>query len=467
MPLMLALPRSLRASGLGGSSQFRECLAPRRERKRGRALCTPMNHTPIVIGTRTFWVSDEPQFVLLQPEDRAQHLYVVGKTGLGKSTLLRNLILQDLYAGRGVGLLDPHGDLAREVLDAIPKERTNDVLYFNPGDLARPVGVNILPQVPRDSSHLVVSGVLSAFRGIWGSSWGPRLEYILGHALAALLDHGGLTILALPRLLSNDSFRERVASKVRDPVVRAFWQEEYASYERRFRLEAIAPLQNKIGRLLANAPMRNIFGQLGSRFDVRFLMDRGRIMIADLAKGVVGEDQSRLLGALLLSQFQWAAMQRANAEAASRTPFYLYIDEFQSFATDALTSILAEARKYGLALILAHQYLDQLTDEIRQSVFGNAGNLIAFRVGQSDARILEDEFGGGVKMGHLVSLGKHEIYARLLDEGRMREPFRGRTLPPVRGTAHGRRETVIRRSRERYGRPREEVEARIERWLEG
>jgi DNA helicase HerA-like ATPase len=426
-----------------------------------------MDHTPIAIGTRTFWVSDEPQLVVLAPEDRAQHLYVVGKTGLGKSTLLRNLILQDLYAGRGVGLLDPHGDLAREVLDAIPKGRTNDVLYFNPGDLARPVGLNILPRVPRDSSHLVVSGVLSAFRGIWGSSWGPRLEYILGHALAALLDHGGLTILALPRLLSNDAFRERVASKVRDPVVRAFWQEEYPGYDRRFRLEAIAPLQNKIGRLLANAPMRNIFGQLGSRFDARFLMDRGRIMIADLAKGVVGEDHSRLLGALLLSQFQWAAMQRANAEEASRTPFYLYIDEFQSFATEALTSILAEARKYGLVLILAHQYLDQLTDEIRQSVFGNAGNLIAFRVGQSDARILEDEFGGDVKTGHLVSLGKHEIYARLLDEGRMREPFRGRTLPPVRGAATGRRETVIRRSRERYGQPREEVEARIERWLGG
>jgi hypothetical protein len=258
-----------------------------------------------------------------------------------------------------------------------------------------------------------------------------------------------------------------LAAKIRDPVVRAFWREEYAGYERRFRLEAIAPLQNKIGRLLANAPMRNILGQPGSRFDARFLMDRGRIMIADLAKGVVGEDYSRLLGALLLSQFQWAAMQRSGNPEGGHPPFYLYIDEFQSFATGALTSILAEARKYGLALILAHQYLDQLTDEIRQSVFGNAGNLIAFRVGQSDARILEDEFGGNVKMGNLVSLGKYEIYARLLDHGRMREPFRGRTLPPVRGTASGRREAVLRRSRERYGRPREEVERKIERWLGG
>jgi hypothetical protein len=395
-------------------------------------------------------------------------LYVVGKTGLGKSTLLRNLILQDLYAGRGVGLLDPHGDLAREVLDAIPRERTNEVLYFNPGDLARPVGLNLLPRVPQDEAHLVVSGVLSAFRGIWGGSWGPRLEYILGHALAALLDHGNLTILALQRLLVDDAFRERVAAKVRDPVVRAFWREEFAGYERRFRLEAVAPLQNKVGRLLANAPMRNILAQTGSRFDARFLMDRQRIMIADLAKGVVGEDHSRLLGALILSQFQWAAMQRSgNPEAAPRAPFYLYIDEFQSFATEALTSILAEARKYGLALILAHQYLDQLTDEIRQSVFGNAGNLIAFRVGQADARLLEDEFGGDVKMGNLVSLGKYEFYARLLDQGRMREPFRGRTLPPVRGLSSGRREAVIRRSRERYGRPREEVERKIERWLGG
>jgi hypothetical protein len=426
-----------------------------------------MDHTPIAIGTRTFWVSDEQKLVLLAPEDRAQHLYIVGKTGLGKSTLLRNLILQDLYAGRGVGLLDPHGDLAREVLDAIPKARTNEVLYFNPGDLARPVGLNLLPQVPRDQAHLVVSGVLSAFRGIWGSSWGPRLEYILGHALAALLDHGNLTILALPRLLSDDAFRERVTARIRDPVVRAFWREEYARYERRFRLEAIAPLQNKIGRLLANAPMRNVLGQAKSRFDARFLMDHGRIMIADLAKGVIGEDHARLLGALLLSQFQWAAMQRSGNPDSPRTPFYLYIDEFQSFATEALTSILAEARKYGLTLVLAHQYLDQLTDEIRQSVFGNAGNLISFRVGQSDARILEEEFGGDVKMGNLVSLGKHEIYARLLDHGRAMEPFRGRTLPPVQGMAAGRRETVIRQSRERYGRPREEVEAKIYRWLGG
>jgi hypothetical protein len=422
-----------------------------------------MDTSPIAIGTRTYWVSDEEKLVLLHPEDRAQHLYVVGKTGLGKSTLLRNLILQDLYAGRGVGLLDPHGDLAREVLDMIPRSRTNEVLYFNPGDLARPVGLNLLPQVPGDGAHLLVSGILSAFRGIWGSSWGPRMEYILGHALAALLDHGGLTLLALPRLLQADAFRERVSKRLKDPVVRAFWREEFPRYERRFRLEAIAPIENKVGRLLANAPMRNILCQPGRTFDARFMMDRGRIMIADLAKGIVGEDHSRLLGALLLSEFQWAAMQRANATAASRTPFYLYIDEFQSFATGALTGILAEARKYGLVLILAHQYLDQLTDEIRQGVFGNIGNLVAFRVGQSDARILEDELGGDVKMGNLVSLGKHEVYARLLDQGRMQEPFRGRTLAPIRGTWSGRREAVIRASRERYGRPREEVERKIAR----
>ena len=424
-----------------------------------------MDHTPLCIGTRTYWGSNEPKLVVLHPEDRTQHLYVVGKTGLGKSTLLRNLILQDLYAGRGVGLLDPHGDLAREILDAIPKSRTGEVLYFNPGDLGRPVGLNLLPRVPRDAQHLVVSGVLSAFRGIWGSSWGPRLEYILGHALAALLDYGGLTILALPRLLTDEVFREKVSAKVGDPVVRAFWRDEYAAYERRFRLEAIAPIQNKIGRLLANAPLRNIVGQVKSRFDAGFVMDHGRIMVADLAKGVIGEDHARLLGALLLSQFQWAAMQRARSPEARRTPFYLYIDEFQSFATDALTSILAEARKYGLSLVLAHQYLDQLEDGIRQSVFGNTGNLVVFRVGQADARILEDELGGNVKMGNLVGLGKYEIYARLLDHGRAREPFLGETLPPISGTVTGRRHAVIRRSRERYGRPRAEVEAKIERWL--
>lgn len=436
-----------------------------RGREAGRSFA--MDHTPLCIGTRTYWVSNEPKLVLLHPEDRAQHLYIVGKTGLGKSTLMRNLILQDLHAGRGVGLLDPHGDLAREVLSLVPRSRTNEVLHFNPGDLAHPVGLNLLPRVPPDSAHLVVSGVLSAFRGIWGDSWGPRLEYILGHALSALLDHGGLTILALPRLLADDVFRERVTANVRDPMVRAFWRDEYARYERRFRLEAIAPLQNKIGRLLANAPLRNIFGQVRTRFDAAFLMNRGRIFVANLSKGVIGEDHARLLGALLVSQFEWAAMQRAGDPEAPRTPFYLYIDEFQSFATEALVSILAEARKFGLSLVMAHQYLDQLPDSIRQSVFGNTGNLIAFRVGQRDARILEDEFGGDVKMGNLVSLGKHEFYARLLDHGRAAEPFRGETLPPIRATRSARRSAVIRHSRERYGRPRKEVEEKIHRWFGG
>lgn len=298
------------------------------------------------------------------------------------------------------------------------------------------------------------------------SSWGPRLEYLLGQALAALLDSGGETLLAIPRLLTDDAFRERIAKRIKDPVIRAFWQDEYPGYDRRFRTEAIAPIENKVGRLLANAPLRNIVGQVGSRFDARFLMDRSRIFIANLSKGIVGGENSRLLGAFLISQFEWAAMQRAGTPEATRTPFYLYIDEFQSFSTEALTGILAEARKYGLCLTIAHQYLDQLTEEIRQSVFGNTGNLISFRVGNRDAEVLEAEFGGDVKRGNLVGLGKHEIYARLLDQGQAREPFRGVTLPPIQGTASGRREAVIRASRERYGRPRAEVERKIERWLE-
>jgi TraM recognition site of TraD and TraG len=424
-----------------------------------------MDSTPLCIGTRTFWVSDDPKLVLLTLDDRAKHLYIVGKTGLGKSTLLRNLILQDLYAGRGVGLLDPHGDLALEVLDFVPRARTNEVVYFNPADLARSVGLTLLPRAEPDEVHLVVAGLLSAFRGIWGGSWGPRLEYILRHALAALLDAGGYTLLALPQLLDDDAFRERVARRVKDPIVRAFWRDEYARYERRFRLEAIAPIQNKVGRLLASAPMRNILCQSRSSFDASFLMDRGRIMIANLGKGIVGEDHSRLLGALLVSQFQNAAMARAALPDSPRPPFALYIDEFQNFGTEALTSILAEARKYGLSLTIAHQYLDQLEEPIRQSVFGNVGNLVVFRVGERDAELLEGELGGDVKRGNLVSLGKHEFYGRVLDQGAMREPFRGRTLPPIGAMSPGRREAVIRQSRERYGRPREEVEAKIRRWL--
>ena len=420
---------------------------------------------PIALGTRTFWVADDPQLFFLEPAQRRQHLYVVGKTGLGKTTLLRNMILQDLWNGSGVGLLDPHGDLAEEILDMIPSERTEEVLYFDPGDLSYPVGLNLLTRVPPDEEHLAVSGVVSAMKGLWGDSWGPRLEYILGHSLAALLDAGGFSLLALPRLLTDDPFRERVAERLKDPVVRAFFTREYPSWDRRFRAEAIAPIENKVGRLLASAPLRNILAQVRNRFDFDFFLSRGRIFIANLSKGSLGEDKANLMGSLLASQFALAALRRARLPEAERTPFYLYIDEFQSFTTDAFRTILAEARKYGLSLTLAHQYLDQLTPEMQRAVFGNVGTLVAFRVGERDAETLEAEFGGSMKRGNLVSLREHEIAVRLLDQGTPREPFRGMTLPPIQSPHQGRREIIRRRSREKYAVPRAKVEAKIERWL--
>jgi len=421
---------------------------------------------PLALGTRTFWVSDDPKLFFLTPAERRQHLYVVGKTGLGKTTLLRNLILQDLANGSGVGLLDPHGDLAEEILDSIPRSRTEEVVYFNPGDLAYPVGLNLLARVPKDEEHLAVSGIVSAMKGLWGDSWGPRLEYILSHALSALQDVGSVSILALPRLLTDERFRERVTRRIRDPVPRAFFEREYASWDHRFRNEAIAPILNKVGRLLSSAPLRNILAQVEARFDFDFTLNRGRIFIANLSKGALGEDKANLLGSLLTSQFALAALRRARLPEADRTPFYLYVDEFQSFTTDAFLSILAEARKYGLALTLAHQYLDQLAPEMQRAIFGNVGSLLAFRVGERDAELLEAEFGGSIKSGVLVNLRRHEVAVKLQSQGLPREPFRGMTLPPIQTSVSGRREIVRQRSREKYARPRATVEAKIERWLE-
>lgn len=423
-----------------------------------------MNEDHIVhIGQRHVWGGQQP--FGLRRGDRRQHLYAIGKTGTGKTSLLRNLLLQDIAAGEGVGVIDPHGDLAHDLLDHVPRWRTDHVVYFNPADHDHPFGLNLLRSVRPERRHLVASGVVGAFKSIWRDSWGPRLEYLLYASVAALLEVENATILGVPRLLSDDAYRERVVDRVRDPAVRAFWTTEFAGWDRRYRSEAAGPVQNKVGQLLMSPPVRNVFGQVSSRFDARFTMDRRRIFIANLSKGMLGEDKANLLGAILVTQFHLAAMSRADVAESERPDFFLSVDEFTSFSTDSFASTLAEARKYRLALALFHQQTGQMSDTVRDAVFGNVGNLIAFRVGEDDARLMARQFGNVYPPAVFTSLANYEVCVRNLRDGDPADPFLGKTLAPL-DPRHGRRDAIVRRSRERFATPRPVVEDKLRRWSE-
>lgn len=417
----------------------------------------------VIIGTRDGWGQEEP-FALFQ-RDRRQHLHVVGKSGTGKTTMLRNMIIQDIEAGRGVGVIDPHGDLALDLLDHIPSHRIEDVAYFDPSDAEYPIGFNLLGAVPAGRRHLVASGVVSVFRGIWADSWGPRLEYILYATVAALLECENVSLLGVTRMLSDEAYRDWVVRQVKDPMVRSFWVSEFGRYDKRFLQEAVAPIQNKVGQLLMAPELRNILGQVKTRIDARFMMDNRRIFIANLSKGKIGADKANLLGALWVTQFQLAAMSRADVPEAERVDFNLYVDEFQSFVSDSFTSLLSESRKYALSLSLSHQYFDQLKPSILDAVMGNVGSLVAFRVGFEDAERLERAFGRAYVAAHFTGLSNGEVCVKLLNQGQEEQPFIGKTLPPI-GTRHGHAQKIMRRSREKYARVRATVESKIERWIE-
>ena len=417
------------------------------------------NEPPIIIGERHGWDSSQP--FGLGREDARQHVYVIGKTGVGKTTLLKNLIVQHIARGDGVGLIDPHGDLADDLLNYIPPSRADHLCYFNPGDLEFPIGLNLLANVPKDDRHLVASGIVGAFKSIWRDSWGPRLEYILYNAIAALLDCQNVTLLGVNRLLTDDNYRAWVVRQVKDPFIRDYWATEFGSYDDRFRREAIAPIQNKLGQFMLNHVIRNILGQVRNRVSFPFIMDNQRLFIANLSKGKLGHDKANLLGSLLVTQFQLVAMARASKPEESRRDFYLFIDEFQNFSTDAFTAILAEARKYRLCLTLSHQYVDQLPLPVRQAVFGNVGTLIAFRVGSTDAEVLRQEFGKEFAAEQLVDLDRYEMVVKLMENGVNKTPFRARSLP-AGAKRSGRGAKLIVRSRERFGISRVDTETKLE-----
>ena len=414
------------------------------------------NDEKIFLGFRHEWGGDQP--FSLEPPQRRQHVYVIGQTGTGKSTLLRNMILQDIEAGRGVGIIDPHGDLARDILDHIPSRRTDDVVYFDPSD-RDPVAINLFRAASQDW-HLVASGIVSAFKKIWGHSWGPRLEYVLYATLAALVQCENTSLLGVSRMLHDSRYRHWVVRQVKDPLIRSFWVNEFENYDRKYLQEAVAPIQNKVGQLLFAPAVRHVIGQVGSKVSFRFMMDRRRIFVASLSKGSLGETHTSLLGSLLVTGFELAALSRSQIPADNRDDFHLYVDEFQLCATDSFASILSEARKYGLSLTLAHQYVGQLGEEITKAIFGNVGSFIIFRVGEADATVLERQIGGGYTRSHFTGLENFELCARFLN----REPFLGKSLPPL-VTKRSRRNKIIQRSREKYSTKRKVVERRIEHWI--
>lgn len=361
--------------------------------------------------------------------DRRAHMYVIGKTGTGKSTLLETLIRQDMENGHGLALLDPHGDLVSKLLSAIPDHRKADVIHFDVADSSRPLGFNPLESVDREKRPLAAIGLLDAFKKIWVDSWGPRLEHILRNALLALLEYPGATLGDVLRLLSDDAFRRDVAGRLSNAPVRQFWLREYEGYPPKFRAEAIAPIQNKVGAFLANPTLNRILSQPRSAFDCRRVMDEGKILLVNLSKGKIGEDTASLLGALLVSKFSLAALSRADVAEEERRDFFLYLDEFHSVSTGALATMLSELRKYRVGLILAHQYLEQVEEEVLAAILGNVGTQIVFRLGISDAEVFAKEFYPEIGLEDLVSLPNRHVYLRLMIDGRAARPFSGQLTP--------------------------------------
>lgn len=404
----------------------------------------------------------------IKEKDRSRHMYVIGKTGMGKSTLLENMAIQDIQSGNGIAFVDPHGGTAEKLLDYVPANRIQDVLYLAPFDLEYPVSFNVMEDIGPDKRHLVLSGLMSAFAKLFGEeSFSDRMQYILQNTILALLEYPGATMLGINKMLAEKEYRNRVIANITDSSVKNYWVKEYAGYTERFAAEAIPAIQNKIGQFTSNPLIRNIIGQGKSSFDIRTLMDEKKILIINLSKGRVGESNANLIGSMLITKIYLAAMSRADKNAAELTKlpnFYLYVDEFQSFANKSFADILSEARKYKLNLTIAHQYIEQMEEEVRDSVFGNVGTMVTFRVGAFDAEVLEKEFAPTFMAEDLVNLGFVQIYLKLMIDGISSPPFSATTLPPIEPPKESFKAQVIAASRQQFAIPRAEVEEKIRLW---
>jgi len=385
----------------------------------------------------------------IKDKDRTKHIWTVGKTGTGKSTMIANMAIDDLKKGRGLAVIDPHGDLCEILLDYIPRNRINDTIYFNPADKEFPIALNPLEVSKREDAELVVSGLMAIFTKVWSGVWSARMEYILRNSFMSLSEIPDSTLADVLKLLANKSYRNNVVRKLKDPALIHFWKEEYDKMPDRLQREAIAPLQNKVGQFVTSPLVRRVIGHPKSSISIDTLMNEGKILIANLSQGRLGEDNSSLLGAMLITKIQLAAMHRVDVPEAQRREFYLYVDEFQNFATESFIKILSEARKYKLALMLANQYMAQIPEEVQKAILGNAGTLVTFTVGAEDALIIHKEYASVFSEGDLVNLSRFQIATKLMIEGEVSRPFLAHTLPlPV--SKNQNRPKVINVSRERY-----------------
>jgi CxxC-x17-CxxC domain-containing protein len=401
--------------------------------------------------------------------DRRQHMYVIGKTGVGKTGFLKNMALQDINNGQGLAIIDPHGEFVEEILESIPPHRMKDVVYFNPADMEYPVSFNIMDVADPKYKHLIASGLIGIFTKIWANVWSARMEYILANCILALLDTPGTTLLGIPRMLVDRDYRQKIINNLKDPVVKSFWVNEYEEWESRYRNEAIAPVQNKVGQFLNVSFVRNIVGQAKNTIDIDEIMNTQKILLVNVSKGRIGEDNAAILGAMIITKIQLSAMERVRIPEDERKDFYMYVDEFQNFATDSFVNILSEARKYRLDLIIAHQYVGQLVTDtstaVRDAVFGNVGTMVSFRVGAADAEFLEQEFTPEFEQNDLIRLSNRDIYIKLMIDGITSRPFSARTITlPSIPKDDKKREEIIKMSRLKYARPLKTVEGEINRW---
>ncbi len=403
----------------------------------------------------------------IKKKDRSRHMYVIGKTGMGKSTFLENLAIQDIQNGEGLAFIDPHGKSADFLLEYIPEHRIKDVVYFAPFDLDHPISFNVLEDVGPEKRHLVVNGLMSAFKRIWVDAFSARMEYILSNIMLALLEYPESTLMGVNRMLVDKDFRTTVVNNITDPSVRSFWVDEYAKYTDKFAAEAAPAIQNKVGQFVANPLVRNIIGQPKSSFDIRAMMDQKKIFIVNLSKGRVGEANANLLGAMLITKIYLAAMSRADLnekELKEAAEFYLYVDEFQSFANESFADILSEARKYKLSLTIAHQYIEQMTEEVRAAVFGNVGSMVVFRVGAYDAAVFEKEFVPQFSAEDLVNLQQYQMYLKLMIDYVTSPPFSAMGMAPIAKPEKTYVKEIIDSSRAQFAHPREQVEDMIRQW---
>ncbi len=397
--------------------------------------------------------------------DRRRHLYAVGKSGSGKSKLLELLINDDIQNGEGIAVLDPHGDLIDAIMRYIPEHRIDDVVLLDPGDIEFPIAFNPLEKVDEAFKMQVTIGFLQIFKKLFGSNWSDRLEHVLRYTTLALLDSPNTTVLSILKMLTDKNYRQKIVSRIQDSVVKSFWVSEFAAWSEKFDADAITPLLNKVGQFVATNMIRNMIGQPKTKFDIREIMDQKKILLMKVSKGLLGEENSSLIGSMFITKLYQAAMSRADTAEDKRTDFYLYVDEFQNFATDTFAEILSEARKYRLNLTIAHQYMGQLSDVVRETVFGNVGSMISFRVGAEDARILEGEYNPIFKERDIINLGVREFYLKMQVNGEQREAFSGRTLDAPK-IEHDYTAQIIERSRAKYCMPKAAVEENLKKWDE-